>query len=864
MIMKFSELKDHVKAKHRSMADLARFVKTRTDSNSNYTLLLGAGCSVTSGIRSATSLCNEWRDQIYRDLSGDLAGTATPEHQRDWLKKQHSQWYDPIKEYSCLFERKYDLQRQRRMFVETEVRGKIPSIGYAYLTALVDDGYFNTLFTTNFDDLINEAFYLYSTQRPIVCAHDSSINSVTVTSKRPKIIKLHGDYLFDDIKATRRETESLEQNMKDKFIEFSKDYGLIVVGYAGGDRSIIDMISMLLKNENYFKHGIYWCLRSDSEIPEDLHKLFWKDKVYFVQIDGFDELFAELFSILNSGQCVPESALSVSAKPSEILSLLLKSEKAFPETTETLKKAKKKLSKESKKISLANLFVNKNDNGDKSAPDPSMTEDELLSLIQLQRLLEAAKYDDVVNVGRDLLQKQQSAAIKKRILKLIANAYQASGQNDRALQTINEMISDHPKNPKNFLLKSTYCEVESEEEAAIDSALDLDGHFLEARLRKGRLLMRKANRAFNTERRKLEERALNEFELCKKLDPSYRNPVWSALHEYWMVTKQELTKRNEELNKIETALTTQSPRSWRLLRLKVNRSDAVKDHKSAEALLKDIDEAIQAKAPDDHLAYEELRIEQLCKFPNLKTLSDAINEYKNSEVHTRDADIASAMARAVREKIGDEILAEKILLEAISALPFDASLVNSLFNLYCDVGKVEDAEILLNKWKGRFRDNYVKKLTADLLKSKGQFSESFQIYQSLKTTAKQHEEYLVDVVYGALLLKDFHKAESYSSEFLGPINYPVEAGVHIVNFEFSQKMLRKKVNGGRLQALKNHFGDDNEIAAAVAMLQGSSAEAISIIKKLISTNKCFKYQARSWPIFLDLHTNQEFLRICEA
>lgn len=135
--------------------------------------------------------------------------SMTQKNKKEHLKNSQADWYDPSKEYSSLFERKYNLQRQRRIFVEKEVSDATPSLGYAYLTSLVNQTYFNTIFTTNFDDLINEAFYFYSDQRPIVCAHDSSIDSITVTSKRPKVIKLHGDYLFDDIKATTRETESL-------------------------------------------------------------------------------------------------------------------------------------------------------------------------------------------------------------------------------------------------------------------------------------------------------------------------------------------------------------------------------------------------------------------------------------------------------------------------------------------------------------------------------------------------------------------------------------------------------------------------------------------------------------------------------
>ncbi len=80
-----------------------------------------------------------------------------------------------------------------------------------------------------------------------MCAHDSSINSITITSSRPKIIKLHGDYLFDDLKSTVRETESLEINMKNKLVEFSKDYGMIIVGYSGNDRSILEVLTNLLK-----------------------------------------------------------------------------------------------------------------------------------------------------------------------------------------------------------------------------------------------------------------------------------------------------------------------------------------------------------------------------------------------------------------------------------------------------------------------------------------------------------------------------------------------------------------------------------------------------------------------------------------
>lgn len=183
--------------------------------------------------------------------------------------------------------------------------------------------------------MLNEAFYRYSKERPIVCAHDSSISSITVTSKRPKIIKLHGDYLFDDIKSTLRETESLNDNMKNKFIEFAKDHGLIVVGYAGNDCSIMDILNMLLQKEDYFKYGIYWCIRKgDKSISEELRKLLWKDRVYFVEIEGFDELMASLNDTLNKGELPVDDDLLSSRRQKQLITDMI-SNKYFDEKTNT-------------------------------------------------------------------------------------------------------------------------------------------------------------------------------------------------------------------------------------------------------------------------------------------------------------------------------------------------------------------------------------------------------------------------------------------------------------------------------------------------------------------------------------------------
>ncbi len=272
-------------------AHLINIIKSTVDHHPNFVFLLGAGTSKSSGVKLATELIKDWRNnhfQMYKKEDETIEN-----HFKNF------NWYDTPEEYSILFEKLYDEPSQRREFIETCIKDASPSWGYIYLVNLLRKKTFNTIFTTNFDDLLNEACYQFSSEiRPIVCAHDSSISSIRITSSRPKIIKLHGDFLFDNIKNTIRELETLEQNTQDKFKQYSSEFGFIVMGYSGNDRSIMDTFNTLLRFDTYFPHGIYWCVRKGGIVSEKVENLTRFPKFKIVEIEGFDEFFAELNNAL--------------------------------------------------------------------------------------------------------------------------------------------------------------------------------------------------------------------------------------------------------------------------------------------------------------------------------------------------------------------------------------------------------------------------------------------------------------------------------------------------------------------------------------------------------------------------------------
>ena len=101
--------------------------------------------------------------------------------------------------------------------------------------------------------------------------------------------------MYDNIKNTVRETEVLEKNMREKFMQFAKEYGLIVIGYGGNDRSIMDILETMVRSEeNYFPHGIYWCLRDENAVNKKVQKLLRRENTFWVKIVGFDDFMAVL------------------------------------------------------------------------------------------------------------------------------------------------------------------------------------------------------------------------------------------------------------------------------------------------------------------------------------------------------------------------------------------------------------------------------------------------------------------------------------------------------------------------------------------------------------------------------------------
>ncbi len=148
-------------------------------------------------------------------------------------------------EYCKCFERYEPKEQGRQRYIESIIEKREPSFGYVVLANLMARNLINTIITTNFDDLVYSACTTFTGIRPIVYAYGVMASEMRFTAQRPKILKLHGDYLYSTLKNTNSELVAQDPNMASQLRQVLSEYGLIVIGYGGGDKSVMEILASI-------------------------------------------------------------------------------------------------------------------------------------------------------------------------------------------------------------------------------------------------------------------------------------------------------------------------------------------------------------------------------------------------------------------------------------------------------------------------------------------------------------------------------------------------------------------------------------------------------------------------------------------
>jgi hypothetical protein len=851
--------------KRRTYEDLSRFVGARAGGMANYSLLLGAGCSVSSNVRSASALVEQWRREVFQRLSP--SGSYAVDTAIEFLTKNHAVWYNPQREYSSLFEKNFDLPRQRRMFVEQEVAGKIPNLGYAYLVRIIEEGFVNTVFTTNFDDLVNEAFFQFSSIRPIVCAHDSSVGSITVTSKRPKVVKLHGDYLFDDIKATVRETESLEDNTRRKFAEFCRDFGLVVIGYGGYDRSIMDVLQYLLRSDEYFKHGIYWCIRRNEEPSDELLKLLWRDRVYFVEIDGFDELMASLYNDL-IGDSLPIDTGVVTDKPKTIISGFCENHYLADSPSAIIKRDLERLRKQSEREELFSLLRDARDEASQSetAPVDSMSERELVVVLEIKQKIAGGEFDVARLRISEELSKKPSKELRDDLSELRINVEELAGDLGAALAAVDALIVEDPNEAANYIRK-TYLTIDHDERLKIlDAAESVDPENYRVYSRRADCFVDAYHAGISLDRSSIVDQIQRNFEQSWKYEPSIKNPSWKDAITFYASSGLPKDQVRQRLDEIILRCSELGPRRTVVLRARLSRWSCFREDRktdNANELIKDISDARLRSSKSMQPYYEWLELDAYIKLDRKEDLSRRLSELALNPDISSTREYLRRKSDFLAKFNGDLHAAIATLKQAMAAerMRGDVIRVAQLMELS---GSADGLADLLDKYGSRLRPADRIQLKRSELIARGDFDGALtQLRASFSKRIVGASEKL-DEIHDLLILTRYSEAAALAKELLEKVGWnKIHFGEHIINFELAQSRRGEQINKRRLGELVEVTLRD-EVRGCAYYLLADFTKAKDVFVNIMREDKEERFVIPRWAIFRDdrgKNFTEELLRV---
>lgn len=246
----------------------------------SFLLFLGAGASIESGGPRTEEIVNS----VVRDFGDDaLSGTT----------QRYEEFYRTLGRLG---------RGDRHAIFARYFQGMAPSQGYLQLAQLIDEEYFDVILTTNFDNMLEQAFAARGLSRGsdyilfIVSMDRGEEIRYFLSQSRPriKIIKLHGDLasgvLYFSPEETYGFTELITENLRDLTTR-----NMIFIGYRGVDRSVLGILNR--EGDSIWwvnPSALDWNDQEERHILTILHLRRSADNLISVSDGHFDAFVARL------------------------------------------------------------------------------------------------------------------------------------------------------------------------------------------------------------------------------------------------------------------------------------------------------------------------------------------------------------------------------------------------------------------------------------------------------------------------------------------------------------------------------------------------------------------------------------------
>gem|GEM_PF-6433047 len=261
-----------------------RFQHTISRNDASFVWVIGAGCSVSSGIPDTNGLIRLWGEQL------QYLETGQKENYKQWLREtfRSSLNDSPDKTYKLIFRRLFRTPQDQQRELDRLMNEAKIGFGYATLAQIIGSPiwgkYSGSVITTNFDDLLIDALYLYSNTRPQILSQNVVTRRTMLSYNNPRIFRITGsshDDSYDNSRFTRSQVPpDIARLMGSEFMKS----GVIFIGCSGNDEVLSDFLDSLPSDAA--PYGVYWI--SDKPPEEAFSGWVGNTNPIWVQTNDFD------------------------------------------------------------------------------------------------------------------------------------------------------------------------------------------------------------------------------------------------------------------------------------------------------------------------------------------------------------------------------------------------------------------------------------------------------------------------------------------------------------------------------------------------------------------------------------------------
>lgn len=296
---------------------------------------LGAGTSRSSGLPAAVDLIWDLKRQYYcakenqdvqahnvsnyaikAKIQSYFNGKGCPEV---WSNEEYSYYFD------LMFGENYAAQQS---YIQDQMSpDKVTlTIGPRALASLLAMGWSRLIFTTNFDDVLEDAYAAVAGKNLTPFNLEGSYAALEALNAErfPLYAKIHGDFRYQKIKNLSKDLLSNDKKIQECFVASAGRYGLIVAGYSGRDSNVMAMLEQALAQPNPFPHGIWWTVpRASSVAPAIIAfiEAAWAKGIaaHIVETGTFDVMLYKIWrQIPDKPQALDDKVRSARAHPVSI------------------------------------------------------------------------------------------------------------------------------------------------------------------------------------------------------------------------------------------------------------------------------------------------------------------------------------------------------------------------------------------------------------------------------------------------------------------------------------------------------------------------------------------------------------------